>query len=100
MLHTGDFLVIMVESFVVAGGHRTGRGHINCVAWRRRTQNRFAQRAYRQRKEQAIKDQEGELEDLKPQLAKEKKLNQALSKVVDLVKERLKTKPPSTAATC
>lgn len=60
---------------------------------RRRTQNRFAQRAYRQRKEQAIKDQEREIEELKLQLAKEKKLNQALAKVIDFLKERLKGKP-------
>lgn len=60
---------------------------------RRRTQNRFAQRAYRQRKEQAIKDQEKEIEELKLQLAKEKKLNQALAKVIDFLKERLKGRP-------
>lgn len=69
---------------------------------RRRTQNRFAQRAYRQRKEQAIKDQEKEIEDLKLQLAKEKKLNQALAKVIEFLKERLKGKPlvdlPATPA--
>lgn len=60
---------------------------------RRKTQNRFAQRAYRQRKEQAMKDQEKEIDDLKVQLAKEKKLNQALTRVIEFLKERLKTKP-------
>lgn len=63
----------------------------NLVDQRRRTQNRFAQRAYRQRKEQAIKDQEKEIEVLKLQLAKEKKLNQALAKVVDFLKEKIRT---------
>ncbi|KAK5084487.1 hypothetical protein LTR05_005564 [Lithohypha guttulata] len=58
---------------------------------RRRTQNRRAQRAYRQRKEQIMKDQETEIESLKLQLAKEKRLTLALARVIEFLKERLKT---------
>lgn len=41
-----------------------------------------------------MKDREKEIEDLKLQLAKEKKLNQTLGKVIEFLKERLKTTPP------
>ena len=58
---------------------------------RRKAQNRFAQRAYRQRKEQAYRELEQENEELKLHLAKEKKLNQVLGKVIEFLKERLKT---------
>ncbi len=46
-----------------------------------------------------MKDQEKEIDDLKLQLAKEKKLNQALTRVIEFLKERLKTKPVQKEST-
>lgn len=64
---------------------------------RRKAQNRSAQRAYRQRKDQAIRDGEKEIEMLRLQLAREKQLNEALAKLVGFLKERLNGKPSESA---
>jgi transposase len=56
---------------------------------RRRAQNRAAQRAYRQRKDQSLKQREKEVEDLRDQLDKAQRLNKTLCKVVAVLRERL-----------
>ncbi|KPI44050.1 uncharacterized protein AB675_6386 [Cyphellophora attinorum] len=57
---------------------------------RRRAQNRAAQRAYRQRKDQSLKQREQEVQSLKDELEKAQKLNKTLCKVVAVLRERLK----------
>ncbi|ETN46072.1 uncharacterized protein HMPREF1541_00256 [Cyphellophora europaea CBS 101466] len=59
-------------------------------AERRRAQNRAAQRAYRQRKDQSLKQREKEVESLREELDKAQRLNRTLCKVVALLRERLK----------
>ena len=57
---------------------------------RRRAQNRAAQRAYRQRKDQSLKQREREIESLREELDKAQRLNRTLCKVVAVLRERIK----------
>lgn len=54
---------------------------------RRKAQNRNAQRLYRRRKDQLLADREQEVAELKQQLERERKLNRACSRVIDLLRE-------------
>jgi hypothetical protein len=56
---------------------------------KRRAQNRAAQRAYRQRKDQSLKQREKEVEELREELDEAHRLNQSLCKVVATLRQRL-----------
>ncbi|RMD44456.1 hypothetical protein DV735_g617, partial [Chaetothyriales sp. CBS 134920] len=62
-------------------------------AERRRAQNRAAQRAYRQRKDQSLKQREREIESLREELDKARRLNKTLCKIVAVLRERIKNPP-------
>ncbi|RMZ92039.1 hypothetical protein DV736_g704, partial [Chaetothyriales sp. CBS 134916] len=92
---TSPFPHTLEQAFPVTAGPISKRDSDDETlrAERRRAQNRAAQRAYRQRKDQSLKQREREIESLREELDKAQRLNKTLCKIVAVLRERIKNPP-------